>query len=104
MTRRPTLVCLLATALLLPFLLRAEHTRQWRQTEFSEFEKGTAKGVAIRSDGKLMPAPKFDQFADPNLAYLWDMRMDSKGRVYAAGGSDAKVFRFDNAGKSTTVF
>ena len=57
MTRRTTFVCVLATALLLPFLVRAEHTRQWRQTEFSEFEKGTANGVAIRSDGKLMPAP-----------------------------------------------
>ena len=47
--------------------------------------------MAIRSDGKLMPAPKFDQFADPNLAYLWEMRMDSHGRLFAAGGSDAKV-------------
>ena len=84
--------------------LAAEQTRYWRETDRSEFEKGTAKGVAIRSDGKLMPAPKFEQFADPNLAYLWEMRMDSKGRVYAAGGSDAKVFRFDNTGKPTTVF
>ena len=104
MTRRITFVCLLTGAMLLPHFLRGEETRYWRQTDRTEFEKGTAKGVAIRSDGKLMPAPKFDQFADPNLAYLWEMRMDSHGRLFAAGGSDAKVLRFDNAGKPTTVF
>ncbi|MGA7796315.1 MAG: hypothetical protein WCA19_25065, partial [Candidatus Acidiferrales bacterium] len=27
----------------------AEHTRWWRQTTFEEFDKGTAKGVALRS-------------------------------------------------------
>jgi hypothetical protein len=104
MTRRTILVCLVATGLLAPVLLRAEHTRGWRQTDFTEFERGTAKGVAIRSDGKLMPAPRFASFADPNLAYLWQLRFDSRGRLYAAGGPDAKVLRIDAAGKATTVF
>src|SRR5271154_5931661 len=104
MKHRTVLVALLAIAALVPIAVRAEHTRYWRQKDFSEFEKGTANGVAIRSDGKLAPAPKFDSFADPNLAYLWAMRLDSQGRLYAAGGSDAKVLRFDDAGKSTTVF
>jgi hypothetical protein len=112
MTRQTTVVCLMASALLVaviapvvaPVVARAEHTRSWRQTEYSEFDKGTAKGVALRSDGKLMPAPKFTSFADPNMAYLWALRMDSRGRLYAAGGSDAKVLRFGDAGKSTTVF
>ena len=102
-TRRTILVCLLAAAALVP-AARAEHTRYWKQTDFSEFEKGTAKGVAIRSDGKLRPAPKFDSFADPSLAYVWALRLDSHGRLYAAGGSDAKVLRFDDAGKPTTMF
>lgn len=104
MTRRVILVCLLAISALLPLAARAEHTRFWKQTDFSQFEKGTAKGVAIRSDGKLAPAPKFDSFSDPNLAYVWALRLDSHGRLYAAGGSDAKVLRFDDSGKSTTVF
>jgi len=103
MMRRKNLVCLLAVAILLPFSLLAEHTRYWRQTDFSEFQKGTAKGVAVRSDGKLRPALKFDSFADLNLAYVWALRMNSHGQLYAAGGSDAKVLRFDDAGKPTTV-
>ncbi len=104
MMRRTNFVCLLAIAILLPLSALAEHTRYWRQTDFAEFQKGTAKGVAVRSDGKLRPAPKFDSFADPNLAYVWALRLNSHGQIYAAGGSDAKVLRFDDAGKPTTVF
>lgn len=104
MTRRIMISCVMACAVAVPAPVHAEHTRYWRQTDSAEFDKGTAKGVAIRSDGKLVPAPRFKSFADPNLAYLWQLRMDSHGRLYAAGGSNAKVLRFDDAGKSTTVF
>jgi outer membrane protein assembly factor BamB len=82
----------------------SEHTRWWRQSSFEEFDKGTAKGVAVRSDGKLFLAPRFAEFADANLAYLLRIRADSKGNLYAAGGSNAKVLRIDASGKSTTVF
>jgi hypothetical protein len=82
----------------------AERTRFWRQTNFDEFDKGTAKGVALRSDGRLVLAPRFAQFADPNAAYLWTLRVDSKGRLYAAGGSNAKVLRLDDKGASAAVF
>jgi hypothetical protein len=91
---RTILLALLAAGLL-PAVARAERTRFWRQSAYEEFEKGAAKGVALRSDGKLVLAPRFIQFADPNAAYLWALRADSKGRVYAAGGSNAKVLRFD---------
>ncbi len=104
MTRRLILTCLLATGLTAPALVYAEHTHFWRQSDYSDFEKGTAKGVAIRSDGKLVPAPQFAAFSDPDLMYLWALRTDSRGRIYAAGGSDAKVLRFDDPAKPTTVF
>ncbi len=82
----------------------AEHTRWWRQSSFEDFDKGTAKGVALRSDGKLFLAPRFAEFADANLAYLLQIKADSKGNIYAAGGSNAKVLRIDANGKSTSVF
>jgi outer membrane protein assembly factor BamB len=104
MTRRLILTCLLTTGLFAPALVYAEHTHFWRQSDYSDFEKGTAKGVAIRSDGKLVLAPQFAALSDPNLMYLWALRTDSRGRIYAAGGSDAKVLRFDDPAKPTTVF
>src|SRR5487761_380635 len=90
-------LCLLAAGVVAT-PARAEHTRFWRQSDYADFEKGDPKGVAVRSDGKLLPAPHFAEFSDPNLAYLWTLRTDSHGTLYAAGGSDAKVIRFDASG------
>src|SRR5277367_597306 len=82
----------------------AEHTRRWRQSSYDEFVKGTAHGVAVRSDGRLELAPKFTLLADADASYLWSLRLGPNGTLYAAGGSPAKVFRFDGAGKPTSVF
>ena len=82
----------------------AEHTRRWRQSTYDEFLKGTAHGVAVRSDGRLELAPKFTLLADADASYLWAVRLDPKGTLYAAGGSPAKVFRFDASGKPAVAF
>jgi sugar lactone lactonase YvrE len=82
----------------------ADHTRRWRQSTYEDFLKGTAHGVAVRSDGRLELAPKFTLLADADASYLWSLRVDPKGTLYAAGGSPAKVFRFDGAGKPRVVF
>jgi hypothetical protein len=102
--RRATLVSVFLATLLCAIAVRAEHTRFWEQSSYEEFEKGTHKGVALRSDGVLMPAPEFKLFADPNLAHVWALALDSRGRLYAAGGSDAKVLRIDASGKASSVF
>jgi len=84
----------------------AEHTRTWRQATYEDFLKGTPHGVAVRSDGRLELAPKFTLIADADASYLWSLRVDPRGALYAAGGSPAKVFRFDGNGasKPATVF
>jgi WD40 repeat protein len=82
----------------------AEHTRRWRQSTYEEFLKGTAHGVAVRSDGRLELAPRFTLLADADASYLWSVRLDPKGTLYAAGGAPAKVFRFDGSGKPTVAF
>ncbi len=82
----------------------AEHTRWWPQTTFEDFDKGTARGVAVSSDGKLFLAPRFAEFADAGLAYVLSLRADAAGNLYAAGGSNAKVLRYAPNGKTSTVF
>jgi hypothetical protein len=84
--------------------LLAEHTRRWRQSTYEEFQKGTAKGVAVRSDGHLELAPKFSLLADADASYLWSLKTDANGVLYAGGGSPAKVFRFEGGGKPKVVF
>ncbi len=103
MTPRKLILCALLASLL-PLAAKAEHTRFWRQSDYGDFQRGTATGVAVRSDGKITVAPRFESFADPNMSFLWALRLDPQGRLYAAGGSDAKVLRYDATGKATTVF
>src|SRR5215470_4054628 len=87
------LLCFLASS---PLVLRAEHTRNWRLSSYDDFLKGTATGVAVRSDGRLELSPRFKLLSDADASYLWSTRVDPKGVLYAAGGSPAKVFRFDS--------
>jgi len=90
--------------LLISSPLPAEHTRRWRQSSYEDFLKGSAHGVAVRSDGRLELAPKFTLLADADASYLFSVRLDPKGMLYAAGGSPAKVFRFDSNAKPSVVF
>lgn len=85
----------LSALLVFSFSASAEHTRRWRQSSYEDFVKGTAHGVAVRSDGHLELAPKFALLADADASYLWSLRTAPNGSLYAAGGSPAKVFRFD---------
>jgi len=101
---RRLLVAVMAIALFWPGNALADHTRRWRQSTYEDFLKGTSHGVAVRSDGRLELAPKFALIADADASYLWSLRVDPKGTLFAAGGSPAKVFRFDGNNKPTTVF
>ncbi len=95
-TARFALLCLLA----LP--AAAESTHTWEQTRFDEFEKGAADHVALRSDGKLALAPRFQEIYDAPLAYLWAVARDSQGNLYAGGGPGGRVLKI--GGKNSIFF
>src|SRR5438067_4360610 len=82
----------------------AEGTQTWEQTKFEDFEKGTARGVAIRSDGSLVLAPQFKQLYASPSSYLWAVASDSAGNVYAAAGAPARVYRIAPNGAVQTIF
>jgi hypothetical protein len=67
--RRRILIILLVVGCVAPGLVYAERTRIWRESSYADFDKGTTKGVAIRSNGTLAAAPKFGSYSDPNMAY-----------------------------------
>ncbi len=89
---------------LLAVLALAEGTHTWKQTSFEDFEKGTAKGVAIRSDGILELAPAFKAVYTTPSTYLWALATDGTGAVYAAAGSPARVYRITPDGNATVIF
>lgn len=82
----------------------AADTRTWSQNTQTDFEKGQMKGLSLRSDGRLAPAPVIADIFDASVPYLWSLARDSKGNLYTAGastgGSTVKLYRIDTAGKS----
>jgi len=82
----------------------AQSTRTWQQAKYEEFEKGTAHGVAIGSDGTLTLAPAFTALFTSPSTYLWDIASDAQGNVCAAAGSPARVYKLSTDGKAHIIF
>src|SRR5580658_6449835 len=90
--------CLLAGALAAAALL-AGQTKTWSEGEYSDFEKGVIKNLSLRSDGLLTLAPASHELFDTTSAYLWALAEDSKGNLYAGGGTNARLYRIPPDGK-----
>jgi len=82
----------------------AQGTRTWEQTKYDDFEKGTAHGVAISSDGSLTLAPAFDALYTSPSTYLWSLASDTQGNIYAGAGSPARVYKLTPDGKVGIIF
>src|SRR5271155_2802929 len=90
--------------LMLSIFALAEGTRTWEQSKFDELTKGTANGIALRSEGGLELAPAFKALATTPSTYIWSIASDSGGDVYAAAGSPARVYRITPDGQIATIF
>jgi hypothetical protein len=90
-----TLILLLAAS----SALSAGQTRTWTQGEAADFEKGILKNLSLRSDGRLSLAPLSRELFDTSSSYLWALARDSKGNLYAGGGTSAKLYRIPPDGK-----
>ena len=98
------LVSLILSTLALSTSALGEGTRTWEQSKFDELTKGTAKGIALRSEGGLELAPAFKALATTPSTYIWSIASDSAGNIYAAAGSPARVYRITPDGQSTAIF
>jgi WD40 repeat protein len=90
--------------LLLSILVFAEGTRTWEQSKFDELEKGTAKGVAMRSEGGLELAPSLKPICTTPSTYVWAIAGDAQGNIYAAAGAPARVYRVTPSGQTSIIF
>jgi hypothetical protein len=94
----------LASLSLLSLYAAADGTRTWEQSKFDDLIKGTASGVAVRSNGGLELAPSFKPLYSTPSTYIWAVAADDAGNIYAAAGSPARVYRITPDGKSTIIF
>lgn len=81
--------------------VHAVETKTWTQSDAAEFDKGTIKGLALRSDGRVTLAPAFRELHDPAVPHLWSIASGRDGVIYAAG-AEGKVFAIGKDGKGRT--
>src|SRR6202451_4006335 len=102
--KRTALLSVILSAIIFSVFAIAEGTRNWEQSKFDELTKGTAKGIALRSEGGLELAPAFKALVTVPSTYIWSIASDSAGNIFAAAGSPARVYRITPDGKSETIF
>jgi WD40 repeat protein len=105
-TVRPVALPLFAACFLSLFssLGHAQGTRLWTESRFEDLERGTPNGVAITSDGLLVPGPESKLVLATPSTYVWSVATDREGNAYLATGTPATVLRVSPDGKSTTLF
>ena len=81
----------------------AGQTHTWSQSDYSDFEKAIIKNLSLRSDGPITLAPRMRELFDTSSPYLWSLAQDSKGNLYAGGGTNAKLYRIPPDGKGKVV-
>jgi hypothetical protein len=86
----------------------AQGTKLWTVDRYDAMERGTASGVAIRSDGRIEAGPATSLLYETGGNYVWSVAVDAAGNAYvgmggtAAGG--AVVMRVAPDGKAAKVF
>jgi len=85
-------------------LAHAQGTRLWTESRFEDLERGTPNGIAITSDGHLIPGPESKAILTTPSTYVWSIAADREGNAYLATGTPATVLRVTPDGKSTTLF
>jgi two component regulator with propeller domain len=93
-----------ACLLLSSTLAFGEGTKTWFQSRYEDFEKGTAKGVAVRSDGTLELSPALKQMATTQSTYIWRVVSDRDGNAFVAGGAPARVYKVTPQGQTAVIF
>lgn len=97
-------VCFVFLIFVFVGLALAEGTRVWKESGYDDFERGTARGVAIRSTGQLELAPAFKSLYTSPSTFIWGIAADKEGVIYAATGAPARVYRITPDGKSSVIF
>ena len=106
--RRVLVSGLVLAAGLLPVLAGAQGTKLWSVGRYDEMEKGSAEGVAIRSDGRLEAGPATSLLYATGKSYVWSLASDDAGNGYLGLGGTASgsavVMKVTPDGKATQIF
>ena len=106
--RQVLLVGWLAAVGLLPASAGAQGTKLWSVDRSDAMEKGSAEGVAIRSDGRLEAGPVSSLLYATGKNYAWSLASDAASNAYLGLGGTASgsavVMKVAPDGKAAQIF
>lgn len=97
----PTIMSFVLLAV--PIAIHAQGTEVWTESSYDALEQGSPKGVAIRSDGALLPVDRAKLLLTTPATAVWSVAVDAHGNAYLGTGSPAQVLKVTPDGKSTTL-
>ena len=68
-----------------------------------DFLKGTFKGVALSSDGRLVQAPEIKLLFDTAQPFIYSLQIDQQGNILAGTGSEGKLYRVTPDGQGSEL-
>ncbi len=96
---------LLMALSLSPLPVAAVKTKIWEQKGTTDFREGTAKSVAISSQGEVILHQKLETIFDKgNEVYVWCLAEDSNGNVYAGTGNGGKIYQISPTRETELFF
>jgi len=74
----------------------AVRTSLWTQDTVDDFLTGDVTGVTVTSDGQVQLGAAWDSVVTglPEVAQIWCLARDSKGRVYFGTGDNGGIYRW----------
>jgi len=107
MRMRNTLAWAASVAACLVNSCPAQNTKLWTVNRYDELERGTASGVAIRSDGALEPGPSVSAIYQTGGNLVWSVAPAPGGGAFLGLGGTAQgsaiVMRIGADGKAAKV-
>ena len=85
-----------ATILLCSSQASAVKTSLWTQDSPEEFLSGDVSGVTVTSEGQVLLGAAWDSVVTrlPEVAQIWSLAQDSKGRIYFGTGDQGRIYRW----------
>lgn len=92
-----------AAILLSPQIGLGASTRSIQDGSFEDLQKGEFEGVALSSDGFLIPSYSRRSVGDTGAEIVWSVLPDGPDRFLCATGHDGKLVRLDGDGEAEVV-
>jgi hypothetical protein len=84
----------------------AVKTSLWTQDGVEDFLTGDVTGVTVTSEGQVLLGAAFDSVVTslPDVAQIWCLARDSKGRVYFGTGDNGRIYRWARGAKPQLIW